>query len=124
MRWLSAITGVMAAAGAVLTLGAMSSGATPPEPASAAVSVVDEYAEELADESVDRRGIVYPAAQEVDLSTVDPAVARALWGGGYTELVSINRLSVELPEDVVSALLAHDAVLVVPSEDTIPQETD
>ena len=124
MRWLSAITGLMATAGAVVTLGAMSPGATTAEPMPATMSVVDEFAEELADESANRPRIVYPPSQEVDLSNLDPAIARALSGGGYTELVSINRLSVELPEDVLAALLAHDAVLVVPSEDTIPEETD
>ncbi len=124
MRWFSTISGLMATVAAVVTLATLSPEPEPPESAPPVLSVVDEYAERLAEESPDLAEFEFPAPHEVDLAKVDPAIAAALANGGYTDFVSANRLAVELPEDVLSALLANDAVLVIPSDDESQGESD
>jgi hypothetical protein len=111
MRWISALTGLLATATAVAVLAAMSvSSSVPPSKAFAAPVEVTVPA---APATVVTEDIVPDAP--VGLAGVSDPVSSALREAGYAQFVGVDELA-ELPASVLDALVEEASVLVIAEE--------
>ena len=116
MKWIPAVSGLVATLAALLVLGSIpsvDSGAPP------AIPRWDEI-DALAESTIERipavpTTVVIPSddVPAVEVAGVDEAVASALSDAGYAEFVGVDELRGTLPDSVLSLLIAEHAVLLV-----------
>lgn len=116
MRWIPAVSGLIATAAAVLVIVSLAqtpqrdTSAPPPEAPIGAVEQVVESPPTTIQQGT-------RSEPDVSVLGVDTAVSNALIDAGYTEFVGSNELRSQLPDSVADALTRHGSVLVIPNED-------
>jgi hypothetical protein len=113
MRWLPAISGVVATASAAVVLVSMAqaSPVVEPLPGEAAPGTTTGASFPVTTQTVET---VVPRF-EVMISGIDPAVSLALAEAGYSERVTPSEIAGQLDSIVAQALADSGAVLLVPN---------
>ncbi len=116
MKWVPAVSGLVATLAALLVLGSVPSVDSGTPPAVPRWDEVDALAEAtIASVSAVPTTVAVPTADvpAVEVAGVDEAVASALSDAGYAEFVGVDELRGTLPDSVLSLLISEHAVLLV-----------
>lgn len=122
MRWISALSGLIAASAAVLVMASLSEAPVEVEPSQIAEAQTPIV--ETPTTAGPTTVVIAEPHPDVSVSGLDESVSSALIVSGYTEFLDRTDLGSQLDPTVSRALTDEGAVLVIADESVMPADED